>query len=624
MRKALLVVLICLANHLAGQTLPPIPERLVNIDCVNKRTDEVLKDIAQQGKFEFAWDGQLFDAAKPLTLHAKQISVRRAIFLIFGNTITFRVKGNYMVLIAAPPPLTASPQTRKTVYTLSGYVVDPANYVIAHASIYDSASLAASLSNQFGFYELQMNAGTKPVRIKVSRENYLDTFIVVVPSSNITMDIVMRKVPPVSVAVPAVVMDSLPDPGDTFTFTSAPRRRIDHLPFLDSLIGFEQLMQSRNLRETLRNTGQISLLPFLSTNGMMTGAVSNKFSFNVIGGYTGGTRVAELGGAFNIDRGDVQWVQIAGAFNMVGGNTRGLQLAGAMNMNYGKLNGLQLAGGCNFLFDSLTGVQLAGGTNFIDGFVSGFQLAGGANIASQDLDGMQIAGGTNITYGSMNRLQLSGGMNYASRVSGVQATGGLNICADRMRGAQVAVLNIAKHVKGVQIGVFNIARSYEEGAPIGLISIVAQGIHELEVASTERGFMNLALRTGTPKFYNILNFGFDPTETDQLLWTFGYGIGHRFSIHPKFDVAIDLTGHHLNNGNFSAYTNEWAQLSATAEWRPVRALSIAAGPVLNYYVTGSQYDELQRFRQAPVYTGTYADGYRDVAWVGAVISVRFF
>lgn len=623
MRKALIVLLICFANQLAGQTLPPIPERLVNIDCSNKRTDEVLKDIALQGKFEFAWDAQLFDPAKPVTLHVKQVSVRRAIWLIFGNTITFRVKGNYVVLTAAPSPLATSTQpARKTEYTLSGYVIDPATYVIAHASIYDSASLTASLSNQFGYYELTMQAGTQPVRIKVSRETYVDTFIVVVPSSNITMDIVMRKVPPPRVGVPPVAVDTISHADDTIA--STPRRRIDNLPFLDSLIGFEQVMQSRNLRETLRNTGQISLLPFLSTNGMMTGAVSNKYSFNLIGGYTGGTRVAELGGAFNIDRGDVQWVQVAGAFNMVGGNTRGLQLAGGLNINFGKMDGLQLAGGCNFLFDSLTGVQFAGGSNFIDGHVKGFQLAGGANIASKDLDGMQIAGGTNLTFGSMNRLQLSAGLNYATQVSGVQIAAGVNVCADTMIGAQVAVLNIAKDAKGVQFGIVNFARSFEEGVPLGLISIVVHGIHELEVSSTERGFMNLALRTGTPKFYNVLNFGFDPSMPDQVLWTFGYGIGHRYSIHPKFDVALDLTAHHLNNGNFSAYTNEWVQLSTTAEWRPVRAIAIAAGPVINYYVTGSQHDELQRFRQSTFYTGTYADGFRDMAWAGAIIAIRFF
>ncbi|HTF05932.1 MAG TPA: hypothetical protein VK826_18010 [Bacteroidia bacterium] len=622
MRKALLLLLLSVATHLAGQTLPPIPERLVTIDCVNKRTDEVLRDIAIQGKFEFAWDARLFDPAKPVTLHVQQVTVRRAISLIFGNTIAFRVKGNYLVLVAAPAPLATSVQpVKKREFALNGYITDAiTGEAIAHTSIYDSVSLAATLSDDYGHYELKLGAGTQPVRIKISREEYIDTFIIVVPSSNLVADVVLRKMPP-PLPPPSIIVDSIPVRIDTLA--EKQRRKIENIPFLDSLIGFEQIMQTKNMKETMRRNGQVSLLPFVSTNGMMGGAVSNKYSFNLIGGYTGGTSVAELGGVFNIDRGDVQWAQVAGGFNLVGGNTRGLQLAGATNVNFGIMRGLQLAGATNFLFDSLIGVQLAGGTNFIDGPMKGFQVAGGANIASKNLDGMQIAGGTNITLGKMNRLQLSGGLNYAGQVSGVQLAGGANVCIDTMRGAQIAVVNVAKHVKGVQVGIVNYAHSCSEGAPIGLISIVIKGLHELEVSSTERGFVNLALRTGTPEFYNVLIFGFDPAYPERVLWTFGYGIGHRFMVHPKFDVAIDLTAHHVNKGNFSAYTSEWAQLALTAEWRPARPFAIAAGPVLNYYITGAQEDELARFHQAPVYSNS-GEGSMHIAWVGAVISLRFF
>jgi hypothetical protein len=622
MRNALLLLLITLATHLAGQTLPPVPERLVNIDCSNKRTDEVLRDIARQAKFEFAWDARLFDPAKPVTLHAQQVTVRKAISLIFGPSITFRVQGNYVVLVAAAPPVAAvPPPAKKKEVTLSGYVIDPDNYVIAHTSIYDSVSLAATLSNQIGYYELTIDAGSQPVRIKVSREKYVDTFLVVVPSSSMTKDIVMRKIPP-PVFIAPVAVDSLPAAADTMA--QARRRRIENIPFLDSLIGFEHIMQSKNLTETLRRNGQVSLLPFVSTNGMMGGAVSNKFSLNVIGGFTGGTSIAELGGVFNIDRGDVQWVQVAGAFNVVEGNTRGLQLSGGTNINFGTMKGMQLTGGANFLFDTLSGVQMAGGCNFIYGAVKGFQIAGGANVAAGNLDGMQLSGGANITHGKMNRLQLSGGLNYAKQVSGMQVAGGLNVCTDTLRGVQVAVLNVAHEVRGVQVGVVNCTRSCEDGVPVGLISIVTTGMHEVEAASSGRGYVNFAVRTGTKKFYNVLNFGFDPDYPDHVLWSFGYGIGHRFNIHPKFDVGVDLTVHHLNTGNFSAYTNEWAQLSWTAEWRPARPFAIAAGPVLHYYITGAAENELARFQQAPVFTGHPAEGFRDMAWVGATFSLRFF
>jgi hypothetical protein len=179
-------------------------------------------------------------------------------------------------------------------------------------------------------------------------------------------------------------------------------------------------------------------------------------------------------------------------------------------------------------------------------------------------------------------------------------------------------------VHGLQVGVFNYAHSSEDGVPIGLISIVVKGLHELEISSNERGYANIALRTGTKKFYNILNFGFDPSMPDRALWSFGYGIGHRFDIQPEFNLALDLTAHHLNDGKFSAYTNEWMQLAFTAEFRPARGFALSAGPVLNYFITGAHNELLTRFQQAPIYSNTHADGIRDMMWVGAVFSLRFF
>lgn len=607
MRISLMLLFVAFAIQLAGQTLPPIPERLVSIDCNNKRTDEVLRDIATQAKFEFAWDARLFDPAKPVTLHVKQVTVRKAISLIFGSAITFRVQGNYVVLVAAAPPVasTAAPPKKKE-FTVSGYITDENNYVIAYASIFDSVSLAATLSNQIGYYELKLEAGNKPVYVKVSREKYVDTFIVVTPSSHQTINIMMRN-ESAPVVIAPIVVDSTHDYSDTVE--AAPKRRIENIPILDSLIGFRRLMLASNVKGRIKRSGQISLLPFVSTNGIMSGSVSNRYSFNLIGGYTGGTSVAEFGGVFNIDRGDVKYFQFAGGFNLVEGNTKGIQISGGTNVNFGSMDGFQLAGGANLLFATLIGVQLAGGTNFIDGHVSGFQIAGGANVATKDVDGVQVAGGLNFAAGNVNR---------------VQASGALNVCLDTMSGAQVSVVNYATHLNGLQVGVFNFAQTCNKGVPVGLISVVANGMHEFEVASTERGFVNFNLRTGTRKFYNVINFGVDPSYPDNILWTFGYGIGHRFSIHKNFNLGLDLTAHHLNKGNFSDYTNEWLQFALTAEWRIARPFAIAAGPVFNYYITGSRDNQLSRFNQAPVYKGTPDSGIYDMAWVGATFSLRFF
>lgn len=638
MRGTILILFFLFATRLAGQTLP-IPERIVSVNCENKRTDEVLQDIASQGKFEFAWDAHLFDPAKPVTLHVQKITVRRAINLIFGNTITFRVKGNYLVLIAAPPPVVASaPAPKKREFLMNGYITDSqTGEKLAHVSVYDSISLAAALSDEYGNYSLKLAAGTQPVKIKISRENYLDTFLIITPASNQTADISLRKIPPPPAPPQIVTADTISKTNDSTPVVR--RRKVENFRFFDSLIGYEQIMQARNLKETLRRNGQVSLLPFVSTNGPMSGTVRNKYSFNLIGGYTGGTDVVEIGGGFNIDRGDVKWVQLAGGVNLTGGNMKGVQAAGGLNINLGTLYGVQLSGGSNFLMDTLNGFQVAGGSNFINGKVNGFQIAGGVNIASKDLYGMQIAGNVNVTLGKMNAVQISGGLNYGGQVTGFQGTGGVNFCRDTltgaqvagglnyartMRGAQIAPLNVAKKVSGFQIGVLNFADTCSGGIPFGVLSFVRKGIHEFEMATTEKGFINLAFRTGVPKFYNILNFGFDPGYPDRVLWTFGYGIGHRFLIQPKFNLALDLNVHHVNAGKLSDFTNEWAQLQFTAEWRPWRFFSIAAGPVFHYYITGAEEDQLSLFHPKPIFTGAPAAGFRDMGWVGASVSLRFF
>lgn len=644
---------------LAGQNLPPIPERIVSIDCENKRTDDVLQDIATQGKFEFAWDGRLFDPAKPVTLHAHNISVRRALYLIFGNSVSFRIKGNYMILVAAPPPVTASSEPpKKKEIVISGYTTDLATgQPLPHVSVYDSVSLASALSDEYGHFSLKVNGSTQSLRLKASRENYNDTFFIVTPSANTTQDVFLRNYPAPE-TLPVHVIRSSGDsifPIDSTQVFLPAKKGLERFPMIDSIAGYDLAMQARNLKETFQRGGQASVLPYVSTNGLMSGTVVNKFSFNLIGGYTGGTNGAEIGAGFNIDRGDVRWVQLAGGFNVVGGNVRGVQASGGFNFTAGTLTGIQLSGGTNILLDTLHGFQVSGGSNFIRGYVDGIQVAGGCNFASNDLDGFQLAGGSNFTIGDVKKAQLAAGMNYARSVKGVQASGGMNfslrqvtgfqvtgglnyagsvngvqvagacnVSPGTLTGAQIAPFNIAKNIRGVQLGVFNFADTCSGGTIIGILSFVPKGMHELEIATNEKGFLSLSFRTGIHKFYNILSAGIDPHNSASPAWTAGYGFGHRFLIRPHFNLALDLLANHVSNGSFSRYTNEWAQLIFTAEWRPFRTIAIAGGPVFNYFISGAAADSLAGIHPEPLYSGVPASGYRAIGWIGGTLAIRFF
>lgn len=633
-RGILSFLFLLVVKVMTGQSLPPIPERHVNVDCTNKRTDEVLFDIGAQAHFEFAWNPSQVDATKPVTLHVKDVTVRKVIFLLFGNSVTYKVKGNHLLLYPAPPPITVASPPQKIEYAINGYTVDAeSGTALPFVSVYDSTTLTSALSDEYGYYLLTISGTTAPVKLKVRRENYIDTFIVVTPTSNVNQDVYLYPVPPPE-EIPSIIADSLPKK-DSVTIHPAPQP----YTLLDSLLSRDARLQLRNIKESFSRSGQVALLPFVSTNGKMSGSVVNHYSLNVIGGFSGGTDGVEIGSAFNIDRGDVRWLQVAGGVNAVGGRVDGVQLAGALNLGIGSVHGVQASGGANILLDTLIGLQLAGGSNFIRGPVYGVQVAGANNIVTGDMDGVQLAGGTNFTWGSVNKMQLAGACNYAYSTNGIQFSGAGNISADTMRGLQVAggfnyarhlegtqfsVLNIAGDVHGRQFGVINVADTCGRGTIIGLVSIVPKGMHELEFSSTEKGFVSVAFRTGIPEFYNILAFGFDPRVPEQPTWTFGYGIGHRFGITKHFNISLDLVAHHVNSGGFSDYTSEWLQLSPMAEWRISKYFALAAGPVFHYYITGAANDELTMFHETPIFRGAPAGGYRDMGWVGGTIAVRIF
>ncbi len=71
-------------------------------------------------------------------------------------------------------------------------------------------------------------------------------------------------------------------------------------------VSSKQKIQSINLRKFfVVRPYQVSVIPGVSTNGALNSQVINNFSFNILGGYSGGTNGFELGGLFNIDKKDV-------------------------------------------------------------------------------------------------------------------------------------------------------------------------------------------------------------------------------------------------------------------------------------------------------------------------------
>ncbi|WP_373520145.1 hypothetical protein [Aquiflexum sp.] len=340
---------------------------------------------------------------------------------------------------------------------------------------------------------------------------------------------------------------------------------------------------------------QFSFVPFVGTNGIYSGNTINDVSFNLLGGYSAGTRAFEMAGLFNINRGDMTGVQLAGLFNQVGGRVDGVQLAGLFNSNLQDVKGVQLAGLTNITMGTVDGVQLAGLMNFSPKKVKGVQLSGLLNFTAEELDG----------------TQLSGLANFAAK---------------NVKGTQISPFNYATKVHGFQLGLINFADSMS-GVPVGLISFVRTGYHTVELSFNEVLPLNLALRTGKREFYNILFAGMRPEISSEVTWAFGYGVGTSPRLGKNLFINIEASSEQLNNGKVEAI-NLVNRLFVGADFQVAKKMSLFAGPTLNFRVYETSFTghpDLFTFYQPQIQREkSHPEDIASQLWWGFRAGFRFF
>ncbi|MCX6266392.1 MAG: hypothetical protein NTW16_03415, partial [Bacteroidetes bacterium] len=167
---------------------------------------------------------------------------------------------------------------------------------------------------------------------------------------------------------------------------------------------------------------QVGFITPLSSNGLNSWNITNKFSINLLAGYAGG-----------ID---------------------GVEFSGLGSVLQGTMRGAQFSGLCNIVLKETKGVQFSGLLNYSPG-PKVTQLSGLLNVVPGNNQGLQIGGLANITSGRLSGTQISGLFNYAGKL------------------------------RGVQLGFINYADSLEKGVPIGFLSFVRNGYTAFEIGSTE-------------------------------------------------------------------------------------------------------------------------------------------
>ena len=636
-----------------NKNLPPL-ERSLNIKLERNTTKEALKIIEIQGGFSFAYKTTIIDSNQRFSRTYQNQTTREILDDIFQGQLSYQGKGNYIIL-------RASPKLKELEVNVEGYVLDKVTgEKIPYATIYDTTSLTATISDEYGHFSLKL---TNPsvIYLNVKKAGYLDTATRINKTGTELINFYLN---------PEVKKETVATTVDTANFFE----KVKNMKFLKP--SPERKANISNFKEQLKTKAQVSFIPTLGTNGMLSSSTVVDYSFNVIGGFNGGVRKAEIGGMFNIDVDSVRHFQAAGFLNAVGGYQSGVQLSGFSNFNndafkgvqsagfintvrkdfegvqaagfgnltLGKFEGVQAAGFYNIKGDSGKVVQLSGFSNYSGKNTTGIQAAGFVNYAAKNFRGTQVAGFVNYAGKEFNGPQLAGFVNYAgNNFRGTQVAGFVNYAGVESRGPQLAgfvnfarkdftgvqisgFLNVAKNIKGVQLGFININDTIS-GVPIGFFSFSKKGLHQLEISSNEFLPYQLAFKTGTKRFYNSFIGAMRTTQNANPIWSFGYGIGTSLDLSPRSSIFFDLQTYSLHKETFSE-TNSLNKLIVSYQFQWKKKLAIAVGPSFNVYVvqdaSSQSGTEFRAIAPYQFYDKTFSSDTNVQMWVGGHVSIRIF
>ncbi len=559
-----------------SKSVPPL-EREISISVRNESIEKILLKIEEASKVKFSYSSTIFNNLGATSIDVKQKTVREVLAVLLPKTITYLTNGNYIIL----KKRAVKPESKTT--KITGYVYDGAtNAKLSHVTVYDKKSLQSATTNEYGYYSLSIPA--KNDTVFISKDLYNNGIAKIDSSSkNSLFNIIINP-----------VSDTAHRQDSGFWKSKIQSIKNSTLLFANNLKGY---INSINVKDTLHRHFQITLIPFIGTNHKLSGNVINRVSVNILGGYSKGVKGFELGGLFNINNGNMHGLQISGLTNVVGENTRGVQIAGLVNSDSKNIRGFAVAGITNYVKDTMNGMLLSGIVNTSGVSEHSFELAGITNITREAINNYQLAGIANTTSEGSNMVQIAGIYNHAK----------LN------RGVQLALINYADSSSGV---------------PIGLLSIVKKGIHQLEISSDEMLYANVAFRTGSHRFYNVFNAGYSPTGSQDPLWSVGCGVGTSLKINSKWLSDIILSIHHISKGSFVLATSENYKLYWGIEKHLRPKISIAFGPTFNLYMADTNItDYAAKYQSIVPYSMYNTNGSQNNilrGWIGLKAAIRFF
>lgn len=585
----------------------------VTITANKEKLGTVLKKIEKQGGFYFSYTGNIVNPDSLVSISIQNRTVRQTLDVLFEGRLEYEETEKHIIL----------KRGAQQVWYASGYVYDKnTGEKLSYASVYERRQLVSTMTNEQGYYRLKLKDRSQPAQISISKSWYIDTTITVRPEGAHELNVSI-----------------LPRENNLDTIIVTPD--VDGSWLSKLFVSSRQRMGSINMSKFFVNMPvQASFTPGLGTHGKMSGQVVNKFSFNVVGGYTAGTNGAEIGLLFNINKKDAKYTQVAGAFNMVGGNVYGTQIGGLYNQVMDSVEGVQISGGANNVKGPVKGIQIggiynntrknihgtqiSGGLNIIQRDVQGGQVGGFGNYAQDSVTGTQVSGFGNYSGGTTNGVQVTGFGNYSrGNVDGGQVSAGINIAGEEMNGAQIGGLfNYARRMNGFQLGFFNYADT-STGFSFGFLNIVRKGYHKASISANEVFNTNAAFKTGNSRFYSVLflsaNLG------NQQAYSYGYGIGTEIKLAKRLALSPELSAHYLYMGGGAWDVNILNRATLNLQYKCTGWLTVFAGPAYSIYYTDQQ-TFFKDYKSHPAPAGYKIDVHNahTTGWIGWSAGINLF
>ncbi len=515
-------------------------QNLLNCEVsLSKQTasvEKVLSGLEKKCGLSFSFNASKIPVDSIVTVQYSHEKLEVVLKKLLGDDLIILVIGS-SVVIKLPSRVVKEEPVVKVKFR--GVIRDTrTNEKLRDVTVYSAEDLTPVLTDSTGAFEIELDPRESST-LMVYKKDYIDTLIVV---SNYEDSIIAEPI--------------------EFSMSKHFKEQLDSLAAQIEELKFVKWLTSQDFKTHAKNFGdiiissnkyQVSLVPGISSNGLMNSSASTPLSFNLISGYTGSVNGVEVGGFLNIIKKDLNGVQISGFSNIVGGKVDGVQVAGFTNLSLTEMNGAQVAGFLNLARGTSNGAQVSGFVNISTQEQNGVQIAGFVNLCPKDINsaqvsgfvnygknlkGIQVAGYLNVVGGKAKGGQVAGFLNVALKdVDGIQIAGMHNHARGRVKGIQIAPFNYAKKLSGVQLGVFNIVSDSISGVPIGLFTIAPKGYTRLQFEHSPTITAKASLISGVKSFYNLLSVGF--VEKDR--YSIGYGIGSMISLGEYVGVNFQLS-----------------------------------------------------------------------------------